>query len=105
MYPDIDAEKTGRWIKRLIAAHSFSVKDIQEYLHLSCPQPIYRWFKGKALPSMDHIYALSTLLGIHMEEMIIPKLKDEFLYEIRFISKESDIERLCNYYERIRCAA
>jgi hypothetical protein len=54
----------------------YDVRTIQEYLHLSCPQPIYRWFKGKILPSVDHLYMLSILLGLHMEELLIPQQKN-----------------------------
>ena len=34
---------------------------IQDYLHLSCVQPIYRWYKGKILPSVDHLFMLRPL--------------------------------------------
>ena len=49
-----------------------SVRDIQEYLQLSCPQPIYRWFQGRILPSVDHLYMLSRLFQVHMEDLLIP---------------------------------
>ena len=42
-YPNIDMIQTGLKLKMYIDNSSMSVKDIQEYLHLSCPQPIYRW--------------------------------------------------------------
>lgn len=73
MYPYINLELTGSNIKAKIEAAGYTVKNIQEYLHLSCPQPIYRWFSGKILPSVDHLYALSQLLGVHMEEMIVSR--------------------------------
>ena len=37
----IDAVKTGNRLKLLAKYHGYSVKDIQEYLGLSCPQSIY----------------------------------------------------------------
>ena len=73
MYPNIDMEKTGKWLQLCMQMKGFSVKDIQEYLHLSCPQPVYRWFKGKILPSVDHLLMMSRLLGVHMEELLITK--------------------------------
>ena len=42
-YPNIDMIQTGLKLKMYIDNSSMSVKDIQEYLYLSCPQPIYRW--------------------------------------------------------------
>lgn len=60
-------------MKDKVFGAGYSVKEIQEFLHLSCPQPVYRWFKGQILPSLDHLYVLSRLLGVHMEELIVAK--------------------------------
>ena len=67
MYEHIDMKKTGILLKYRIEKAGYTVKDIQKILQLSCPQPIYRWFKGMILPSVDHLYVLSRLLKIHME--------------------------------------
>lgn len=72
-YPNIDMKKTGILLKNKIQQAGYSVKDIQEKLMLSCPQPIYRWFKGKVLPSVNHLYVLSKLLGVHMEDLLVPE--------------------------------
>ena len=48
-YPTIDMIQTGLKLKYYIDNSGMSVKDVQEYLHLSCPQPIYRWMNGKIL--------------------------------------------------------
>lgn len=39
-YPNIDMIQTGKQLKKYIENAGMSVKDIQEHLHLSCPQPI-----------------------------------------------------------------
>ncbi len=65
----IDMNKTGLRIKECVSDAGYSVKFIQEYLGLSCPQPIYRWYKGKILPSIDNLLRLSELLNIHMEDL------------------------------------
>lgn len=70
-YPTIDVKKTGAHLKRLIGQKGYTVRDIQTLLHLACPQPVYRWFKGQVLPSADHLYALSKLLQVHMEELLL----------------------------------
>lgn len=72
-YQHIDMVKTGMRLKDQIFAAGYSVKEIQEKLRLSCPQPIYRWFKGRILPSLDHLYVLSRLLKVHMDELIVPE--------------------------------
>lgn len=71
MYPIIDKEKTGFKLKSMLKAAGYDVKFVQEYLHLSCPQPIYRWFQGKILPSVENLCALSRLLRVHMEELLV----------------------------------
>ena len=32
---------------------------------------IYRWFKGSILPSVEHLCALSRLLDVHMEDLLV----------------------------------
>ena len=61
MYPSIDLKQTGIELKSMIMADGYDVKYIQQYLHLSCPQSIYRWFIGKILPSVEQLNAFSTL--------------------------------------------
>lgn len=73
LYPDVDLARTGAMLKDQIQSAGYTVKDIQQYLMLSCPQPIYRWYSGKILPSVNHLYAISRLLGVHMEELIVAK--------------------------------
>ena len=72
LYPNIHLVGTGIYLKLLIARKGYTVKEIQKLLHLSCPQPVYRWFKGQVLPSVDHLYALSRLLYVHMENLLLP---------------------------------
>lgn len=72
-YSNIDMAATGFHLKNLTASKGLTAKMIQKYLGLSCPQPVYRWFKGQILPSVDHLYALSRLLQMHMEDLIVAK--------------------------------
>ena len=67
----IDMKLTGKKLSYLAKLHGYCVKDIQEYLGLACPQPVYRWYKGIILPSVDNLLRLSELFGIHMEELLI----------------------------------
>ena len=72
-YPNIDMQKTGKRIRHFIEKAGYNPRMIQEYLHLSCVQPIYRWYKGSILPSVDHLFILSELLGVHMEDLLVKK--------------------------------
>ncbi|MCI8566879.1 MAG: helix-turn-helix transcriptional regulator [Lachnospiraceae bacterium] len=67
---DIDKELSGLLLRIYIRNGGYSVRQIQEYLYLSCPQPIYRWMRGAILPSVGHLYSLSRLFGCHMEDLL-----------------------------------
>ncbi len=76
-YTNIDTELTGRLLERRIRQSGYTVKELQHMLHLSCPQPIYRWFKGRALPSVDHLLFLSRILQCYMEELLVVRGADQ----------------------------
>ena len=72
-YTTLDAVLTGRKIKRILTEKGCSVRNLQAMLNLSCPQPVYRWMNGQALPSIDNLYMMHRILGIHMEEMLVAR--------------------------------
>lgn len=83
-YENIDMIKTGAKLKGLILSAGYTPKMIQEYLHLSCVQPIYRWYKGTILPSVDNLLMLSELLGVHMEELLVKKSRNVMDYDMEY---------------------
>ena len=85
----------------MIESAGYDVKYIQEYLHLSCPQSIYRWYKGKVLPSLEHLSALSKLLHVHMEELLVFQ-GESLLPSIVSVVKESQIKRVLTYAMHLR---
>ena len=72
-YPVIDLKKTGENIKRLREARCISVVDLQYFLGLASPQAIYYWQRGVNLPTVDHLYALSRLLKVSMNDILVPQ--------------------------------
>lgn len=96
---NIDMKRTGLQIKAILLENGYSVKDIQDYLHLSCPQSIYRWFRGEALPSVDNLFRLSMLLKVHMEVFLVNGLRSE---EMSVCEMGTPYKcRLQSYYEMI----
>ena len=75
-YPVIDAAATGRNLRRLRLEKGYSVKGLQEYLGLGCPQGVYQWQAGRSLPSVDNLYAVSRLWGVSMSYHIKPARKE-----------------------------
>ena len=77
-YPVIDAAATGRNLRRLRLEKGNrekgnSVKELQEYLGLSCPQGVYQWQAGRSLPSVDNLYAVSRLWGVSINEILVER--------------------------------
>ena len=96
MFQSIDQVQTGIKINLMLKMAGYDVKYIQSYLKLSCPQSIYRWFKGKVLPSVEHLHALSKLLNVHMEELLVP-VGQKALSTLFDFSDDSTARRLWAY--------
>ena len=104
MYQPIDQIKTGAKIKKMLKTSGYEVRDIQKYLHLSYPQSIYRWFKGKILPSVEHLCALSKLLNVHMEDLLV--LQGQSIEDnIVEVTDDERIRRLLLYMKCLQKAA
>ena len=72
MFPVIDLVATGQNIVRLRKERGLTVRDLQNWFGFEEPQAIYKWQKGKSLPTVDNLYALGTLLDVPMEEILVP---------------------------------
>ena len=72
-FPTIDPEATGRNIIRLRTERNLTVRDLQAYFGFAEPNAIYHWQQGKTLPSVDNLYALSELLEVTMNEILVPQ--------------------------------
>ena len=100
-YPNIDMKQTGRKMKRMIESAGYTPRMIQDYLHLSCVQPVYRWYKGLILPSVDHLFMLSKLLGVHMEDFLAKKEQRLILYDVERFYFQDTQKRYFKYYNNI----
>ena len=101
IYPNIDMQKTGRKLKRIIESAGFTPRMIQEYLHLSCVQPIYRWYKGSILPSVDHLLMLSELLDVHMEDLLVKKNVKPIIYDVEQYNIVAVQRRIIAYCQKM----
>ena len=100
----IDMKMTGERLKFLAKQNGYTVKDIQEYLGLACPQPIYRWYKGIILPSVDNLFRLHELFGVHMEELLVTdSVKLINTYELVAMNVTSMEKRILLYASKL-CA-
>lgn len=70
-YPLINLEKTGANIKKTIKEKGYTTKDVMEYMGFRHPKSIYAWYRGDCLPSLDNMLALSVMLSVSVNELIV----------------------------------
>ena len=76
-FPVIDPVATGANIVRLRKERGLTVRDLQAYCGFEEPRAIYKWQHGTSRPTIDNLYALSALLNVTMDEILVaakPKL-------------------------------
>lgn len=95
--PLIDMEQTGRRIKRLCIGNGYTVRQLQQFLGIGAPQSIYNWFYGKTLPSLDHLYALSALLHVPMNWLLVTEKFAFQKEQLRGCEKIPQLYRLDRY--------
>ena len=70
-FPVIDPVATGKNIVRLRQARGMTVKDLQQWFGFEEPRAIYKWQQGQTLPSVDNLIALSALLDVPVEDILV----------------------------------
>ncbi len=69
-YPVIDVTATGKNIGSLIRRNDLRVPDVADYLGTTTSL-VYRYMRGDVLPSTDRLLALSRLLGVTIDDMLL----------------------------------
>lgn len=69
-FPVLDAVATGARIKELRKQNKLTVEAMRDFLGLESTQAIYKWQRGESLPSIDNLYALSTLFNTSVDSIL-----------------------------------
>lgn len=69
--PTIDMVRTGQNINRLRKLAGISVKDLQDVFGFATPQAIYKWQHGTALPTIDNLVVLASVLGVRVDDVLV----------------------------------
>ena len=91
-YPLIDVLRTGQRLKEACIKKNIEAKEIKQFLGLAAMQSIHNWFQGKALPSLDNFYALSSYLGTELDSLIVPQgyhQEHEILEDTSFFRRQA----------------
>lgn len=68
--PVIDMCKTGQNIVHYRKQQGLSVKDLQNIFGLASLNAIYKWQKGKSIPTVDNLIILSALFKVPIDDII-----------------------------------
>ena len=71
IFPTINLIKTGENILALRRRKGLSVRALQQMLGFATPQAIYKWQQGVTLPSVDNLVALSSILGVPIDAILV----------------------------------
>lgn len=71
--PMIDMALTGANIVKLRTAAGLSVHDLQTIFGFNSPQAIYKWQNGTALPTVDNLVVLASVLKVRIDDLLIIK--------------------------------
>lgn len=69
--PTIDMMATGKNITDLRKKAGLSVKDIQDIFGFATPQAIYKWQHGTAIPTVDNLIILASVLDVTIDDLIV----------------------------------
>jgi len=69
--PVIDMTGTGKNIVRLRREAGLSVRELQAVFGFSTPQAIYKWQHGEALPTLDNLVILASVLEVTVDEILV----------------------------------
>ena len=72
-YPVIDPVGTGLNIKMLIKASGNTIANVGRMLGIADMSTMYKWLRGDALPGIDNMLALSILLDVSINDILVTK--------------------------------
>lgn len=69
-FPILDTTATGARIRELRKNNKLTVEEVRDFLGLESTQAIYKWQRGESMPTIDNLYALSTLFETSVDNIL-----------------------------------
>lgn len=70
MIRKISKKRTGMRIRQIMTDRGITVTQLQDWLEIDSPQAVYKWLHGVNLPSVSHLYGLSQILDVKIDEIL-----------------------------------
>lgn len=65
----INMKETGESIVHLMNKAGITVCMLQRFFNFENPNAIYKWRRGKSLPTVDNLVALAFILHVRMDDI------------------------------------
>lgn len=72
-FPVIDPAATGANIRMLIRNSGSTVSEVGRKLGIADKSTMYKWLRGDVLPSIDNMLALSILLDVPINDILVTR--------------------------------
>ena len=66
----IDTKQTGQRIAQVMQEKGVTVRQLQRVYGFEAPNAIYRWLRGSALPTVDHLVILAHALDVRVDDLL-----------------------------------
>ena len=66
----IDPKQTGQRIAQVMQERGVTVRQLQTVFGFEAPNAIYRWLRGSALPTVDHLVILAHTLNVRVDDLL-----------------------------------
>ena len=67
----IDTRQTGQRIAQIMQEKGVTVRQLQRVYGFEAPNAIYRWLRGSALPTVDHLVILAHVLDVRVDDLLV----------------------------------
>jgi len=80
------------------------VQSLTSALGFSAPQAIYKWLRGEGLPSVDNLFALSKLMDVPIDDILIQEGLNDSAYCLAPFNNQPNKQAVNYYYLHIQAA-
>ena len=74
----IDTRQTGQRIAQIMQEKGVTVRQLQRVYGFEAPNAIYRWLRGSALPTVDHLVILAHSLNVRVDDLLVVREETAF---------------------------
>lgn len=71
LYPVINVIETGANIRRLMDERGMTTGTLRKIFGFNTPAAFYKWFDGRAMPTIDHLVVLAKIFECSIDDILI----------------------------------